>query len=246
MKAGPVMYGWRGKIGLLVPSLNTTMEHDFHRMAPDGVSVQVTRVPTEAEGTIEALEEMGRSARECAKLLAPARPQVVVFGCTSASFVNGAEWTANLERQVAEVAGCPVISTAKAMTAALKHVGARRVAVLTPYVDATNQRLRTYLESAGLEVADLHGLSILDMYSHADISSEELEKAALGLDTSEADAVFIACTQLKSVDILARVEAKLGIPVISAVQSSLWAALNELGNFSVPGFGSLLAPQKAA
>lgn len=56
------MYGYLGKIGLLVPSLNTTMEHDFHRLAPQGTSVHVTRVPTEAEGTIEALEEMGRSA----------------------------------------------------------------------------------------------------------------------------------------------------------------------------------------
>lgn len=235
------MYGWRGKIGLLVPALNTTMEHDFHRMAPDGVSVHVTRVPTEAEGTIEALEDMGRSARQCAELLAPARPQVAVFGCTSASFVNGVQWTAELERGVAEVTGCPVVSTASAMTAALEHVGARRVAVLTPYVEATNGRLRAYLTAAGIQVADLRGLGILDMYSHAAISSQELEKAALDLDTAEADAVFIACTQLKAVDILDRLESQLNMPVISAVQSSLWAALRVLGDFPVPGFGSLLA-----
>jgi maleate cis-trans isomerase len=235
------MYGWRGKIGLLVPSLNTTMEHDFHRMAPEGVSVHVTRVPTEAEGTIEALEEMGRNARHCAELLAPARPQVTVFGCTSASFVNGAEWTAQLERGVGEVIGCPVVSTAGAMTAALEHVGARRVAVLTPYVQPTNERLRAYLTAAGLEVADLKGLEILDMYSHAQIASDELAKAALQLDTAAADAVFIACTQLKAVGILDSLESQLGMPVISAVQSSLWAALRVLGDFSVTGFGSLLA-----
>ncbi|CAI7978339.1 maleate isomerase [Frankia sp. Hr75.2] len=235
------MYGWRGKIGLLVPSLNTTMEHDFHRLAPDGVSVHVTRVPTEAEGTIEALEEMGRSARQSAELLAPARPQVAVFGCTSASFVNGAEWTAELEAGVAETIGCPVISTASAMTSALESVGATKVAVLTPYVQATNERLRTYLTAGGLDVVDLKGLEILDMYSHADISSEDLEKAALQLDTKDADAVFIACTQLKAVDILDSLERRLKLPAISAVQSSLWAALRVLGEFPVAGYGSLLA-----
>lgn len=235
------MYGWRGKIGLLVPSLNTTMEHDFHRMAPDGVSVHVTRVPTEAEGTIEALEEMGRSARQSAELLAPARPQVAVFGCTSASFVNGAQWTAELEAGLAQTIGCPVMSTAGAMIAALEHIGARRVAVLTPYVQATNERLSTYLAAAGMDVVDLKGLEILDMYSHADISSEELTEAALQLDTSTADALFIACTQLKAVDILDDLERWLGIPAISAVQSSLWATLQAIGGFPVTGYGSLLA-----
>ncbi|MCL3819383.1 maleate cis-trans isomerase family protein [Aeromicrobium wangtongii] len=238
------MYGWRGKIGLLVPSLNTTMEHDFHRLAPEGVSVHVTRVPTEAEGTIEALEDMGRSATECAELLAPARTQVAVFGCTSASFVNGAAWTDDLEASIAQTIGSPAVSTATAMVRSLRHVGAKRVAVLTPYVEATNDRLRTYLADAGFEVVDLKGLAILDMYSHADISSEELYKAALDLDTSDADALFIACTQLKAVDILDALEAELKIPAISAVQSSLWAALNEIGDLPVTGYGSLLAGTK--
>lgn len=242
------MYGWRGKIGLLVPSLNTTMEHDFHRLAPDGVSVHTTRVPTEAEGTLDALEKMGSGAAHHAELLAPARPQVAVFGCTSASFVNGAGWTAELERGLAEVIGCPVVSTARSMTDALEHVGAERVAVLTPYVEATNERLRRYLSAAGFSVVDLKGLEILDMYSHADIASEDLEQAALELDLDEADAVFIACTQLKAVDILGSLESRVGRPAISAVQSSLWAALRELGDadLTVQGFGSLLASPAAA
>lgn len=241
------MDGRCAKIGLLVPSLNTTMEGDFHRMTPEGVSVHTTRVPTEAEGTIEALEEMGRSAAACAELLAPARPQVTVFGCTSASFVNGAEWTARLEREVAEAVGCPVVSTAGAMTAALNALGARKVAVLTPYVHTTNERLRTYLTGAGFDVVSLKGLEILDMYSHADIPSEELEKAALELNVTSADAIFIACTQLKAVGILASLEDRLGIPAVSAVQSSLWAALHQIGDIGLPvgGYGSLLAREAA-
>lgn len=237
------MYGWRGRIGLLVPALNTTMEYDFNRMAPPGISVHVSRVATEAEGTIEALEQMGRSASESARLVAPARPHSVVFGCTSASFVNGPEWTERLEKEIGAVVSCPVVSTAGAMCGALRELRARRVTVLTPYVSATNDRLRDYLERSGFTVTDLRGLDMIDMYAHAEIPAETLYDAARKLDRTGADAVFIACTQLTVVGILDVLEADLGIPVVSAVQASFWAALRAQGGTGLPvtGFGSLLA-----
>ena len=114
--------------------------------------------------------------------------------------------------------------------------------MLTPYVDATNERLRGYLEESGHEVTDLRGLAILDMYSHAEVTSGDLYRAARGLEIDNADAVFIACTQLKTIDILDALESDLGIPVVSAVQASFWAALVAIGGVGLPivGYGTLL------
>jgi maleate cis-trans isomerase len=94
------------------------LEYDFNRLAPEGVSVRVSRVATDPEGTLEALEDMGNNASQGAELLAPARPDVVVFGCTSASFVNGPGWTKELNKSISDVVSCPVVSTADAMVAA--------------------------------------------------------------------------------------------------------------------------------
>lgn len=238
------MYGYKSKIGLLVPSLNTTMEYDFNRMAPEGVSVHVSRVPTEVEGSLEALQDMAASAKASAVLVADVHPDVVVFGCTSASFVNGAEFTESLEAGIAEVVdGAPVVSTASAMLQALEHVGAKKVSVLTPYVGVTNERLRAYLTAAGIEIVDLKGMEILDMYSHADIASETIAAETKALNVEGADAVFIACTQLKTIDVVDELERALQIPVITAVQSSFWAALRAAGGAGLPitGYGKLLA-----
>lgn len=242
------MYGWRAKVGLLTPSINTIVEHDFNRMAPPGISIHVSRVATEVEGHLEVLEDMGHHAKDAAVLLSHARPDVVVFGCTSGSFINGHEWTARIEQEIAEVSGCPCVSTARAMVLALAELNIRRVAVLTPYVRPTNERLRNYLAAANIEVTDLKGLEMLDMYSHADVPSDLLYTEARKLRHRDAEAIFIACTQMKTIDIIEVLEQDVRKPVVTAVQASFWAALNALDNVGLPisGYGRLLRGGRAA
>ncbi|WP_172652732.1 maleate cis-trans isomerase family protein [Rhodococcus opacus] len=228
------MYDYRGTIGLLVPSINTVVEHDFHRLAPEGIGVNVSRVATEIEGTVEALEDMAAAARAAAALLEPARPSVGVFACTSSSFINGPAWTKELEADLSQHMGCEVVSTAGAMVRALQSLGAGRVAVVTPYVEVTNKRLTTFLTESGIEVSGLNGLGVLDMYAHAAITPETLYRSVMELDLDSADAVFIACTQMRTIDIIDQLERDAGIPVVTAVQASFWAALNILGDIALP------------
>ncbi|WHZ00879.1 aspartate/glutamate racemase family protein [Neobacillus sp. YX16] len=235
------MYGYKGKIGLLVPSLNTTLEPDFNRLAPEGVTVHSARVPTEVHGTFETLEKMGKNALAEAEQLKDLKPDVCVFGCTSASFLNGAVWTMAFESKLEALLSVPSVTTAGAMVEALHACKLKNVGVVTPYVEANNERLKKYLNEEGFEVDSFHGFEVLDMYSHADIPEADIYRAGLQVGSkSSVDGVFIACTQLKAVPIIKELEQELQIPVLTAVQVSMWSALKRLNiESNIVNYGSL-------
>ena len=234
-------YSWRGRLGLLLPAVNTTMERDFWRLAPEGVTVHATRFDSGHEGSAENLRGMAGSAVGAARLLAYTRPAVAVFGCTSGSFVDGIDGNAEMEDELSRELGCPTLTTSTAMLEALRVVGAQRVGVLTPYVEETNVRLGAYIAASGIAVAEVRGLGVLDMFEHAQISRDDIYEAAMGFSGMAIDALFIACTQLQITDDIETLERDLGIPVIGAVQCSLWAALRRIGKgLPIEGAGSLL------
>lgn len=235
------MYGWRAKIGLLTPAINTIVEHDFARMAPEGVSIHTSRVNTAVEGSIEALENMAHDAVESGRLLGMAKPDVAVFACTSSSFLHGNAWTDKIEKAIGEATGSVCISTSSASVRALRRFDAKRVAVVTPYVAATNERLRSYLHENDFEVTQIEAFEVFNMYDHADIPASAIYAKIRSLDLKGVDAVFISCTQLKTIDIIDQMERDFGLPVVSAVQASFWAALDEMGVvLPMSGYGSLM------
>src|SRR5262245_37655391 len=163
------MYGWRGRIGLLVPSINTTMETEFWRIAPDGVSVHSARISGGRHGTPEELRGMEAASKQAARDVAMVEPDVVVYGCTSGSFFEGPEWNRKICDQLTEIAKAPTVTTAGAMAAALAAGGHKRVDVVTPYVELTNERLKQFLKAHDIEVPTLGTFDMLDMFDHAKI-----------------------------------------------------------------------------
>jgi maleate cis-trans isomerase len=235
------MYGWRGRIGLLVPSINTTMETEFWRIAPPGVSVHVARVAGGRHGTPEELRGMESAARQAAAEVAMVEPGVVVYGCTSGSFFEGAEWNRRICEQLSATAKAPAVTTAGAMAECLAAGGHKRVDVVTPYVEVTNERLRQFLRSSGIEVATLGTFDMLDMFDHAKIEPHEIYRKVKETASPKADAVFVACTQLRALQVLDHLERDIGKPVYSAVQASAWAAYRALGvDPQLADYGSLL------
>ena len=113
------MYGWRGRIGLLVPSINTTMETEFWRIAPEGVSVHSARIAGGRHGTPEELRSMEKASLKAAEEVAMVEPDVVVYGCTSGSFFEGPEWNRKICEQLSAIAKAPTVTTAGGMAACL-------------------------------------------------------------------------------------------------------------------------------
>ena len=235
------MYGWRARIGLLATAINTVMEPEFWEIAPQGVSIHTTRVETEREGTAETLRAMEEAALKAAKLCASGEPDVVVYGCTSGSFFEGPKWNDQIVRDLSDICGCPAVTTAGAMAACLVESGMKRINVVTPYVELTNERLKQFLAAFGIEVVRLGTFDMLDMFDHAKILPEAIYQKTKEIDCAEAEGVFIACTQLRATEVIELLERDLGKPVYGANQASAWEAYKILGiDPGVSDRGSLL------
>ncbi len=223
------MYGWRGRIGLLVPSINTTMETEFWRIAPEGVSVHSARISGGRHGTPEELRGMENASKNAAKDIANVEPDVVVYGCTSGSFFEGPAWNKKICEQLTAITKAPTVTTAGGMAACLMAGGHRKVDVVTPYVDVTNERLKHFLKAHGIDTVRLGTFDMLDMFDHAKVLPEEIYRKVKEITTPKSEAVFIACTQLRALEVVDMLERDLGKPVYSAVQASAWQAYDAMG-----------------
>lgn len=235
-------YGWRAKIGLIVPSTNTINEPDFYRMAPEGVSIHTARAINAGAATQENYDRMAKGVLEAADLIKTAEVDVVAYGCTSGSIVCSLD---ELCDGMSERVGVPAIATAGAVVAALRAMGIKRVAVGTPYIDFVNEREREFLEQYGFEVASIEGLDL--GHTHEErrdigrVPPEAVFRLACDIDRADADAIFLSCTNLAALGMISRIEEALHKPVVTSNQATFWACLRLLGlSSAIPGYGRLL------
>jgi len=171
------------------------MESEFWSYVPRGVSIHSARVPLR-EVTPEALRAMARSAVEAARLLATADIDILVFGCTTGSLLEGVEWEKRLSRELEAASGAPVITTARAVVEALRTLDVRKLVVATPYIDELNEREKRFLEDNGFEVLRIEGMGIVDNLEIGRLSPGKVYRFAKKLFAPEADALFLSCTNM--------------------------------------------------
>ncbi|HEX6021705.1 MAG TPA: aspartate/glutamate racemase family protein [Solirubrobacter sp.] len=217
------------RAGLVVPSSNTVMEVDFYRALPSDVTLHTARmymVETTPEGEAAMLDDYLPAA---IRDLASARPDVVVFGCTSAGALRGKDYEAELIRRMAEETGAKAISVANAVGAAISRRGAKRVGVVTPYVDSLNEPIRASLEADGLDVVGIHGLGIDENFEIASVEPARVaEFAAECFDGTGVDLVFASCTNFRALEARERIEELLGVPAMTSNLAALEAVMDAL------------------
>ena len=231
----------RYRIGLIALASDYVSERDFMNMRPsDDVAVFVSRVLNTNPCTVENLRTMAPRLTDAVSLIIPdGRLDAVVYSCTSGTVVIGYDAVAASIH--AARPGIPVATPITAGLAALAGFGARKIAVLTPYVDDVNGPIVRYIEENGPEVVALTSFLFADDNDMAGISPEVIYDAAIEADRAEADALFISCTAIRAVDAVERIEQALGKPVVSANQALFWQALRAAGyGEPVPGYGRLL------
>lgn len=241
----PDGYGDLARIGLVYMASSTVMEPEMYAMAGRGVSIHTSRV-TLPKVTVDGIDAMMHSPEleSSVRLLAQAPLDVIVFGGTSASFLHGTAWDYRVIEQMRSWSGgsAECVTTSTATLAALKEVGAGPVALATPYVPEIVDRAARFLGENGHPVVSSTGLDITSDHALAQVSPQQVYDLAKSVDTPEASAVFISCTNLRSVGVVAALEQELGKPVVSAVQASFWYALRVAGaKGAKPGYGSLFA-----
>lgn len=241
------MFGWRGRIGVLLPPGNPTVEPELSAMVPAGVTLHFGRLETPPSvgkaGEHAGMEERIRAYREGlagpTAALSQVRPAVVLLAHTASSYALGYGNEQALVDRVASLAGAPALLAAQAVLAALRHLGVKRLALGTPYPESISRQGKAYWEAAGFEIAGYHRLeNVTDIYAENEERAYELARRA---DTPEADAVLLSGTGLPTVAVLETLERDLGKPVISSNQASLWQALRMARvREAIAGYGRLL------
>lgn len=227
---------WERKLGLIVPSWNTVMEYEVQRMCGPTLSAHSVRIPHTGD-TEEKLLALAAHAPSVAKLLAHAKVHVIGYGCTAGGFLKGPEGDRKVGAEIAEATGIPVATSATAIADALRAVGAKRVGVASPYAAWLNARVRQFLEAEGFEVVAIQGLGT---EAHASITLERVEALAAEVNRPQAQAIFISCSNFRTLEIIESLEQRFGKPVVTSNASTMWKMLRVMGDRrTVPGAGRL-------
>jgi maleate isomerase len=239
------------RVGLIVPSSNVTIETEIPRMLArpylDGeVTFHSSRAVLHSVDP-ESLDQMVAASDRCAGELADASVDVLVYACLVAVMARGSGAHEAMERRLSEVAlarGCaaPVISSAGALVRTLERMGARRAAIMTPYMPALTDLVASYLGASGCEVVDSVSLAVSDNREVGRLDPAGLLRHAERLDLSGVDVLIAsACVQMPSLPVLAELESRLGLPVISAATATTAELLDALDMpRDVPNAGRLL------
>ena len=236
------MYGWRARIGLLVPSNNAVIEPEFARMAPEGVAAYGARVLCGVEPP-ERLDEKLREAGIQAARLADTKVNAIAYACLATSFFRLEGWSDTFCRNIEDATGIPCVTAESALVEALQAVGAKRLAIATPQPSSRNPHVELLFARAKFEVRSIRSLEIGDLTEVNRPGPEVAYRVGREADRAapEADAVCILATDFRTIEAIEPLERDLGKPVVTNNQAIFWACLRRAGlRTPVQGFGCLL------
>lgn len=236
------MFGWRARLGLIIPSANTVNEPEFYRYVPDGVSVHTARMH-HTTASVENQLDMSEKMLACADRLETANVDVVVFGCTTGSLVRGAGYEEVVESELSERAGgVPAVATAASINRAFDALGVDSLVATTPYPAELDEREAEFLEESGFEVLDIEGLGMESAVAKGDLGPERAYREARRVARDEADCVFVSCTNYRTFEVINALERDLDTPVVTSNQATLWDALRTADvDYSDVDLGELFA-----
>ncbi|UXA05370.1 aspartate/glutamate racemase family protein [Mycobacterium sp. SMC-2] len=243
------------RLGLIVPSSNTTMETEL----PEMFARRAQLIPEERftfhssrmrmqHVTADALAQMDRDSNRCAVELADAQCDAMAYACLVAIMSQGPGAHVGAEERLTGVArdencNVPVVSSAGALVRSLNALGAKKISMVTPYVPELTQKVCDYIEDAGVEVVDVVSRGVADNCAVGRLDTDELLPLATGLKRAGSDALVLsACVQMPSLAAIPHVEARLDLPVLSAATATTYDLLTALGrSTAVPNAGYLLS-----
>jgi maleate isomerase len=238
------MYGRRGRIGLITLASDSSVLPEYARVMPDGVAVYAAPIVLpRGEVNAAALAEMleGDQLERAAELLIWTDVDLIVFACTTGSLVHGIGWDREVAARIAGASGRAATTTTTAVLGALRALGATSLAVATPYIEELNAIERQFLEESGFGVASIAGLGCATDAEIGQLEPEDAVSLVERVNTPEADAVFISCTNFHCLPAIASLERQLVKPVVTSNLAGAWAALRQIGVAdAIPGYGRLL------
>ncbi len=243
--------GWRRVYGIPTPSVNTIVQQEYGDLRPAGVvhHCEGIYVPDlrrdEGNNSSVTIPLIDASLEDSIKRIATCRPDRIILGISAESIWGGGAAAAmKIAGRIRAIAGdVPVTQAAEALPAALQALGIKgKIAVIHPYGDFGDQKLRKFFDDVGQEVARTLPVPITSLASIANVSIKDMVSTVKAVDGDDVDAVVQFGANLPFARVAAAAEMFLGKPVVAVNVATYWHALRSDGiHHQVEGFGSLFA-----
>ena len=229
----------RAQLGFILMSTDLASEQDVFDMAPPGVGIHITRLKTEDFTTRETLARHIEYMADAASRLQPdMKPEVISYGCTSGSIVNGEQ--AVFDQIVKGAPWARPMCIVTGVVDALRALGVQKLVVGTPYLDEINTVEAEFLVQKGFDILDIQGLNLSTGIEFGQVTPAYWKEFAAQIDQPEADAVFLSCGGIRALEVAEEIEQIIGKPVITSNQAQFWSCLRRAGiQDKLTGFGRL-------
>ncbi|BCJ30719.1 arylmalonate decarboxylase [Actinocatenispora sera] len=216
-------------IGVIAP-FDLALERELWRWVPAEVSLHLARTPYEPVPVSLRMAELVSTARHVVAAthdVLPVEPEVVAYLCTSGSFVSGLAAEQALRKVIIDAGAPDAVTTSGALAEVLSALGLRRISVVTPYDADLTARLHEFLAEIGVRTVAGENLGLGSGIWK--VSYRTIAEHMLRVDRPDAEAIFVACTNLPTYDLIEPLEAELGKPILTANQLTMWACLRRMG-----------------
>ena len=244
----PDVVGYRSKMGVIIPSTNTVVEHDYSLMRPPGVTFHFGRMyiaqPNAADN--EAFEELIAQIRVTTEIavrdVMTAKPDHLVMGMSAETFWGGKEGNEAFAARVGQLSGGLSVTTgAAACGEATRSLGITKIAVITPYQPVADEQARNYFTEIGLDVVRVVGLKCSSATAIAEVDEAQIRRTLKEIDGSDIEGIVQVGTNLSMLRLADEAERWLNKPVLAINAVTVWHALRSCGfTDRMQGFGTLL------
>ena len=221
------------RAGVLVPFTNTNLEGDCLMARPEGVGFHFARLGGYEIDEIPDAEQMSglglSDIEEPLRLIAGTRPDVVLYGCTSATLSVGPEFDRELSRKIEASTGAKTVTAAGALVHALKTLGVRKIAFASPYVCELNDDSIRFLADFGFDTVSRADFpEQLDNFAQGQLTPDRVFELGMEANSDAAEVIVLSCTDMRALETVNRLEKALGKPVVTSNQAMLFQMLQIL------------------
>jgi maleate isomerase len=235
-------FGWRKRIGLLSPTVIETAAYDFYRLAPDGVSMCATTSNIDHWDRDNFKQHVLDPIATAVKYLASRHVDYIIHTGMPVVTTRGKGFEEELVKQIEDVTGLPATTSIRSAIRALAHLGARNVAVLTPYPQELHQSAVTFLTASGFRVVADHTMDVV-FKRLQDVTPAQIAATAKRVLASapSAEGIYIPCNQWSAADAAPLIENATGVPVVTGAHADYWEAFRSVGiTDRIEGHGRLM------
>jgi len=238
-------YGWRARIGIITPGVDLTLMSEWGRRLPEGVFCFTTLMELIETTPQRLLQLKERAIAEARKLTSSGMIDLVLFACTSGSFIGGAGYDEGITKELEAATGVPSTTTTSCVLNAFTDLGVKKIVLVGPYIKDVLDIEIQFFEQHDIETLYCKGLGYANVMQIAKTSEEPYiyyRPTKEGYRSApEADAIFVTCMTSPIARVVSTLEEEIGKPVVSSCSAALYGVLKQLGiRDPVENYGQLL------